>query len=122
MKKKYLIIGIIVVVIAVALSVWLFLRPVKLGNINHTSSEPETSTADISFSGEAGDKIRISFSSDIENGELDAMIYDSKGNVVKQLDRAKELKTFLTLDYSDTYTLRAEYTDFVGSFKVAVYQ
>lgn len=121
MKMKYIIIGIIVV-IATALSIWLLSRPKTLGNINLTYLEPETSTSNISFTAEAGNKIKFSFASNIENGDLDIIVYDSKGNVVKELDRAKKLETLLTLDNSDTYTLAAEYKDFIGSFKIRVYK
>ena len=121
MKKKSIIIGIIVV-IAVALGIWLLLRPKALGNMNFACSEPETSASNISFSGEAGDRIKFSFASNIENGDLDIILYDLKGNVVKELDRAKRLETYLTLDHSDIYTLEAEYKDFIGSFQITIYK
>lgn len=118
MKKKSIIISIIVIV--VLLSVWLVTRPKVLGNMNHAYTEPTTSTSDITFVGEAGDKIKFSFASDIKSGDLDMILYDSKGNVVYELDRAKELVTFFTLDNSDTYILAAEYSDFTGNFKIKV--
>lgn len=121
MKKKGIIIG-VVAVIAVLLSAWLLTRPKTLGNMNHTYTEPTTSTSEISFEGETGDKIKISFASNIENGELDIILYDSQGNAVYELDRAKELETFFTFDNSDTYTLTAEYSNFIGNFNIKVYE
>lgn len=93
-----------------------------LGNIRNTYTVPETSVAAVSFPGEAGSKIRISFASRIENGSLEITIYDSKGNAVKELDYARELKDYLTLDDTDVYTLEAECVDFVGRYKVSLYQ
>lgn len=61
--------------------------------MNHDYAEPTTSISDISFRGEAGGRIKFSFASDIKNGDLDMILYDSKGNVVYELDRAKELET-----------------------------
>lgn len=121
MKKKYIII-VIILVLADIFCIWRLTKAEVLGNINHASSEPETSTADITFSGEAGEQIKFSFSSVIEEGELDVIIYDSQGNVVKELDRAKALSTFMIPEYTDEYTLVAEYRDFVGKFKVKVYR
>ena len=121
MKKKYIVI-VIILVLADIFCIWRLTRPEVLGNINHASSEPESNTADITFSGEAGEQIKFSFSSVIEEGELDVMVYDSQGNVVKELDRAKALSTFMIPEYTDDYTLVAEYRDFVGKFKVKVYR
>ena len=90
--------------------------------MNQSYTEPVTNSSNISFLGEAGDKIKFSFASDIESGELDIVLYDSEENVVYELDRAKELETFYVLNNSDTYTLGAEYSDFVGKFKIKVYK
>ena len=90
--------------------------------MNQSYTEPVTNSSNISFLGEAGDKIKFSFASDIESGELDMVLYDSEENVVYELDRAKELETFYVLNNSDTYTLAAEYSDFVGEFKIKVYK
>ena len=121
MKKKYIVI-VIILVLADIFCIWRLTRAEVLGNINHASSEAESSTADITFSGEAGERIKFSFSSVIEEGELDVVVYDSQGNVVKELGRARALSTFMIPEYTDDYTLVAEYRDFVGKFKVKVYR
>lgn len=121
MKKRYIIIGIIAI-IAVILSAWLLTRPESLGNISHDYSEPETSVSNISFSGEAGDRIKFSFRSDIKSGNLDVLLYDSAGNQVYELAGATELETFFDLNSSDTYTLAAECSGFVGRYDVTVYK
>ena len=121
MKKKSTIIGIVFLIVAF-ISLWLVNRPKTLGNMNQSYTEPVTNSSNISFLGEAGDKIKFSFASDIESGELDMVLYDSEENVVYELDRAKELETFYVLNNSDTYTLAAEYSDFVGEFKIKVYK
>ena len=120
MKKKN--IAICIVVIAVVLiSAWLVFRPKALGNINHSYTEPTTSNSNFSFSGETGERIKISFASDIRSGDLNIILYDSNKNTVYELDKAKELVTYYTFDNTGTYILTAEYTDFVGNFKVKVY-
>ncbi|MDE5781130.1 MAG: hypothetical protein K2I03_06590, partial [Lachnospiraceae bacterium] len=87
MKYKGLIIGIIVLSV-VLLGIWLMTRPETLGNMNHTYTKSTTNKSTISFEGEAGDKVKFSFASNIENGELDIILYDSNGNKVYELDRA----------------------------------
>lgn len=119
MKKKYIIIG-ITAILAAVLSVWLLTRPKPLGNMNHAYSEPETSVSHISFSGEAGDRIKFSLRSRIESGDVDIVLYDSDGNEVYGLDRATELETFFDLSISGTYTLAAECNHFVGRYDVTV--
>lgn len=119
LKKKYIAIG-LMTVMAFAIGIWWFLRPVVLGNMDHTCTRPKTSASAVSFSGEAGDRIKLSFTSNIENGDLDINVYHAKGAVVKELDRAKRLETFITL--GDTYTLEANYKGFIGHFQITVYK
>ena len=97
MKKTSFIIVIIIVVVS-AISIHLITSPKVLGNMSKSYSEQITTTSDISFSGEAGDRIKFSFKSDIISGNLDMVLYDSVGNEVYTLDSAKALETFFTLE------------------------
>ena len=117
MKKKSIIIGGIAVILVV-LSVFLFTRPDVLGNMKQDFTEPTTSTSNISFAGEENNKIKFSFRSNVESGELNIVLYDSNGNIVYELDKAKALETYFTFDKTDTYTLKAEYVDFVGNYEM----
>lgn len=118
MKARH---GITILGLAVVAAIWLLTRPAPLASMHHACSTPETNASAASFSGRAGEQIKISLSSNVKDGVLDISLLDLQGNVVKQLGHAKQLKTVLTLDRSDTYTLRAEYSDFAGDFSVAVY-
>ena len=97
MKKKNVIKGITAVVIIMIIA-YLLTKPKILGNMNHSYSEQITSNSEISFLGEPGNRIKFSFSSNIKSGDLDIVLHDSDGNMVYQLDKAKELETFYTLD------------------------
>ena len=119
MKQKR-IIGMIVLLIIIILCVYFLTRPKVLGNINKSYKEPATTTAEVSFSGEAGGRIKFSFRSDIKNGDLEITLNNSKGQTVYQLDEAKSLETFYTLDHADTYTLTAACSDFTGEYKIRV--
>ena len=119
MKKKNIIIGITTVVI-VMISAYLLTRPKILGNLNHSYTEQSTSTSEISFSGETGDKIKFVFSSNIKNGDLDMVLYDSDGNMIYQLDKAKKLVAYFTLDNADIYTLTAKRSNFIGNYKIKI--
>lgn len=120
MKKKQIVICAIVAIVVVV-GVLLLLRPKALGNINTSFDEPETSASEFSFAVEKGERVKFSFRSDIKAGELEIVVYDSAGNEIYVLDHAKALETFYTFENSDTYTLRAEYSDFVGKFTIAIY-
>ena len=121
MKKRNIIIGITVIIVAV-ISIYLITRPKVLGNMSNSYSGQTTTSSDISFSVEAGEKIRFSFRSNIVSGDLDMVLYDSAGNEVYMLDQAKALETFFTLNRSDTYTLVAECNSFIGEYKISVYK
>lgn len=99
MKKKTIIIWIIIIAAAV-IGIYLLTRPTVLGNMKNSYTEQITTASDISFSGEAGERIKFSFRSNIVNGELNMVLYDSAGNAVYTLDEAKALETFYTLDSS----------------------
>lgn len=120
MKKTSFIIVIIIVIVS-AISIHLITSPKVLGNMSKSYSEQITTTSDISFSGEAGDRIKFSFKSDIISGNLDMVLYDSVENEVYTLDNAKALETFFTLERSDTYTLAAKCSNFIGDYKIVIY-
>lgn len=121
MKKKNLILCVIGVMLVILVSIWLFVHSRTLGNMNHSYAQPTTNNSEFSFSGKEGEKLRIIFTSDVKSGDLDILLYDSNGNVVYELDKAKELCTFYTLENTDTYTLSAECNQFVGDFKILIY-
>jgi len=121
MKKKSIIIGIIVVIVVV-ISIYLLTSSKVLCSMNHSYSEQTTNTSAVGFLGETGDRIKFSFRSNIESGDLDIILYDSEGNEVYELDRAKELETFFNLSNSDTYTLVADCSNFTGSYSIKVYK
>jgi len=121
MKKKSIMISITVLIIVI-LGVWAFTRPRSLGNIYNNCSEPTTKTSIVSFSGETGGRIRFSFRSKVDNGALDIILYDPEGKKIYELDRAKELECFYTLDKTGVYTLAAKCDSFIGNYKVDVYK
>ena len=122
MKKKYIILIISVfAVTAGIMGVYLLARPTVLGNMSSKYSKQVTTTSDISFTGEAGSRIKFVFKSDAMSGNLDMTLYDAAGNAVYTLDNAKELAAYFTLERSGTYTLAASCDNFVGTYKVIVY-
>lgn len=120
MNKKHVMICSIAAAALVACA-WLLVRPKPLGNIRASIDAPETSACEFSFRAEKGERVRLSFQSRIDAGDLEIRLYDSEGRERYVLDHAKALKTFYTFDRADIYTLKAEYTDFAGDFKVTVY-
>ncbi|MGN0656796.1 MAG: PPC domain-containing protein [Ruminiclostridium sp.] len=122
--KKLIIVLIVIVLIAglifAAPAIMNFMN--WMGNINGSYSEPETSGSEVSFYAEAGRKLKIVLNSDIKGGELDITVYNSDGENVFTLDNGKELVTYFTPEKDDAYTVRAELTDFMGSFDLTVYK
>ena len=121
MKKKGIIATVIVLIVVTA-GVYLLSRPKPLGSMHNSYSEQTTTVSDIAFLGDANQRIRFSFRSDIVSGDLDIILSDSAGNEVYMLDQADALEKLLTLDSSDTYTLTAKCTNFVGKYEVSVYK
>ena len=120
MKKKCIIICSIVV-LAIG-CIWMFCLPKSLGNMQASFTDKKTSISEISFALQKGETIKFSFHSDIKTGDLELILYDSKDHEVYVLDHASALETFYTTHRDDTYTLKAIYKDFAGSFKITVYE
>ena len=120
-KNKGMVAVAIVLLVLVMIGLRSVVVPGSLGNINRNYFNPETGNADISFTAQEGAKIKFSFASNVESGELAIVLYDSESNAVYELDDAKESEIFYTIEKADTYTLKAEYSEFTGNFKVVVY-
>jgi hypothetical protein len=118
MKLKSIVIGMVIVTIT---SVYFFTRPALLGNMANNYTEQATLNSDFSFEGEANDRIRFLFKSNVESGTLDMILYDSQDNIVYTLDKAKSLEAFYTLEKSDTYTLEANCDKFIGKYEIKVF-
>ena len=122
MKKKYIILIILALAVAAGVTgIYLLARPTILGNMSNKYSKQVTTISDISFTGEAGSRIKFVFRSDVVSGNLDMTLYDLAGNAVYTLDNARELVAYVTLERSGTYTLAASCDNFVGMYKVIMY-
>ena len=75
MKKKG-VIAAVVVLIAVAAGAYLLTRHKPLGSMRNSYSEQTTAVSDISFLGDANQRIKFSFRSDNVLGELDMIMSD----------------------------------------------
>ncbi|MBO5208247.1 MAG: hypothetical protein J6B68_02765 [Lachnospiraceae bacterium] len=119
MNRKWIIFCSLGLLVAISLGILVKQKP--LGNMKRNFLEPTTASSEVSFYADSGTQVKISFSSRIEKGTLNIVLYDSQENIVKELDQARELETYAVLEKEDVYTLVAEYNDFEGKFKVAVY-
>ncbi len=119
MKRK-ITIAIILAVIAAALLILFCTRRKVYGNIDVSVQEEKTATSDFSFTADKGDRLKISLRTNVKTGTVDVTITDSKGGIVKELDRAKALETYMDVEYDDTYTVTAVYKEFTGKFKIKV--
>ncbi len=88
----------------------------SLGNISENFSNAETSVSSITFTANSGDKIKFSFRTEIESGNVDFVLYNSDGKEITEFDDAKALETYVVVDSDDTYKLAAEYENFIGKF------
>ena len=122
MKRKTVVLLSSAVLLGAALTTVILMRNKPLGNISMSvpGGKPETSSSEVSFKGNSGDRVRVSLSTDVKSGTVVFVLYNSKGGVVENLGTAKAYRGFVDLDIDDTYTLAAEYTDFTGSFKADV--
>ncbi len=120
MKKKTIIISSIII-LAILANIWILTQPKPLGNINYSAAKPATDSSNITFPGKTGEKIKFSFASNIKSGNLDITLSDSTGNIVYELDKARKLTAYYTLESTDTYKLSANYSGFTGYFKIKFY-
>ena len=122
MKKEHITIVAIIAFVGLMLGIRAFTTPDALGSMSKSSAEAKSERSEILFQGEAGEKIKFSFRSNIKSGSLEIVLYDSEGAAIYELDSAKALETYYTFEKADTYTLVAECTDFVGNYSITVYE
>ena len=121
MEKGYLATGVFLTS-ALLLGLWLLTSPRPVCSMHRACPQPETNIANVSFSGEAGGRIKCAISTHAESGTVDFFLYDGNGAIVKEFDRADALTICLPLAQSQTYTLEAAYKDFTGTFSAAIYK
>lgn len=119
MRKKTVIIG-VAVVLAAALGLWILLRPKALGNISRSCDLPESGLSRISFPAEAGERFRVSFTTQAQAGTVALAIRDAQGDLVESLGQARRLEVWVVLPEKGVYTLEAEYEEFVGQFQARI--
>lgn len=105
----------------VLVGIYFFTRPDALGNISHAFNEETSNVSNISFDGTENERIKFSFKSNVKSGELNISLYDSNGNLVYELDKAKALETYYVFEKTDIYTLEAKCENFVGDYEISVY-
>ncbi len=123
-NKKFAVVSVLaaLVLVSAATGIYLLAAPKALGNIKYRSTKPTTSASSVSFTGQAGERIRFSLRSTVQKGELHIVLCDSNGKTVYTLDKARELETFTNLPQSDTYTLTTTYTNFIGQYDISAYK
>ena len=109
------------VLVGIIVIIFLFTEKEKtVGNMNNNIKEIKTSKSSFSFSGNKGDRIKVSLRTTVTHGPIDFILTDSSGNVVKELDRAKALEEFINLNLDDKYTMTAIYKEFTGKFNIKI--
>ena len=109
------------VLVGIIVIIFLFTEKEKtVGNMNNNIKEIKTSKSSFSFSGNKGDRIKVSLRTTVTHGTIDFILTDSSGNVVKELDRAKALEEFINLNLDDKYTMTAIYKEFTGKFNIKI--
>ena len=123
MKKRTKILLALLVTVTLAIDIVMFMRAwnnrdIVLANINRKSEEVQTSRTEVCFAGCEGDRIKLSFRTAVQGGEVDFILRDSKGNTIADLDKATALVTYVDLSYDDTYTMEAICEEFTGDFLI----
>lgn len=119
MKKRVKTLLTVIIVIILMLVIGDFILDARwkaLGNMSNSIKEEKTFSSDFSFQGSEGMRVRIDINTEIKCGTAKFVLSDSKGNIVKQLPKAKELVTYVVFDYDDIYTLTVTCNDFIGMY------
>ena len=87
------------VLVGIIVIIFLLLKRKTVGNMNNNIKEIKTSKSSFSFSGNKGDRIKVSLRTTVTHGTIDFILTDSSGNVVKELDRAKSTRRIYKLKF-----------------------
>lgn len=73
-----------------------------------------------SFNVKKSNRLKVNYSSNIKDGILKLSLIDSNKKVIQEFAVNSKSSQELTVDKDDEYTILANYSDFVGDYKLSV--
>lgn len=112
------------IILIAFLSVGLYLYSISDINVhasvNGNITSPESSGALGQFSADKDTTFTVYYSSKVKDGTLELYIEDSNGNIVDKFPVNTKASEEISFPQYDTYSLKAEYTNFIGNFHVKI--
>lgn len=118
MKKIILIIGILVIIAGIGLY---FNDFRSLVTMRKTVATKDSGRGLCGFEAEKGEILKVSYNSEVKEGNLKIQISEKDtNNVVKAINANEKGKQDVEFKDSGTYELTAEYNDFKGKYKIKI--
>lgn len=120
---KYKKIVLVMITLILTCSIGLFLKTRNcIGAITTNILNKNTSIDSFSFNGKENEKFKFTFDSNIKEGELSYKIVDADKNIIYEFPSYEKGEKVVNIEKDGVYTVKAEYTNFIGKVKLAGYK
>lgn len=121
MKKKIVFVLLIILIIIGTVVIIINKNCIGVAKGSISSDNKLTSACTFEFKAVENQSIKFKFDSTIKEGTLTFKIFNSDNLVIKEFPVNKDGGETIIMPSSGMYTAKAEYTDFVGDFKLKAY-
>lgn len=120
MKVRAMILGTLIFIFGIGIGIYEISDFSKLAVVKENIISQQSNAAVGSFKAKKDSKLRVSYSSHIEEGSLNLSLVDSNNEIVEEFRTNSKSSKELTVEKDDEYSILAKYNDFVGEYNVNV--
>lgn len=120
MKVRAMILGTLIFVLGIGIGIYEISDFSKLAVVKENIISQQSNASVGSFKAKKDSKLRVNYSSHIEEGSLNLSLVDSNNEIVEEFRTNSKSSKELTIEKDDEYSILAKYNDFVGEYNVNV--
>lgn len=120
MKVRAMILGTLIFIFGIGIGIYEISDFSKLAVIKDNIVLQQSNASVGSFKAKKDSKLRVNYSSHIEEGSLNLSLVDSNNEIVEEFKTNSKSSKELSIDKDDEYRILAKYNDFIGEYNVSV--
>ncbi len=120
MKVRVMILGTLIFIFGIGIGIYEISDFSKLAVVKDNIISQQSNASLGSFKAKKDSKLRINYSSHIEEGSLNLSLVDSNNEIVEEFRTNSKSSKELSIDKDDEYKILVKYNDFVGEYNVSV--
>ena len=119
-KVRAMILGTLIFILGIGIGIYEISDFSKLAVVKDNIISQQSNASVGSFKAKKDSKLRIDYSSHIEEGSLNLSLVDSNNEIVEEFRTNSKSSKELTINRDDEYAISAKYNDFIGAYNISV--